>query len=143
MPIRMSHLAWVFIFKIVVTLLSWCIPFFFPDILALVGIPVPDPPMYGTLLGIAFLGLVVGYAVGLGQETRGIRPTGAVLAGIMSNGGSAAFLAFDSWRGSWSAWPDLAQALMTGSMLAAFLITMGLIWFGVVGWARGIANEKN
>ncbi|KZX82793.1 hypothetical protein A3715_26800 [Oleiphilus sp. HI0009] len=71
----MSHLSKVLIFKILGTVLVWCIPLLlFPaSVLEQFGFPAQDSYMFIRMLGWAYLALCVGYFMGLQASLKGKR----------------------------------------------------------------------
>ncbi len=130
----MSNLARVYAFKIVATLLVWCLPliFFSESLLESAGLPAQPTGMFLRLLGWAYLALCVGYGFGLSAELQGIRVVGPIWVGIVSNAGACIILAYFAWRGDWNQWGWLVKTIGYGSIAATLLITTGLFWFGIV-----------
>lgn len=122
-------LKYVFIVKIVLTVLFWCIPIlFFPvSWFASMGYPTLEPIVFVRLVGMAYTALVVGYCFGLAAILRGEYPAGPVWAGIVSNGGAAAILAIYGFSGQWQSWGISARYSMWGSLVIVLAITLGLL----------------
>ncbi len=138
----MSHLAKVYIFKIGATLLAWCAPLLLLPgwLLTELGFPPQDTYMWVRMLGWAYLALCVGYGIGLKAALRGEYIEGPVYVGIVSNGGGCAFLTWYAVTGAWSEWGAMIQFIGWSSIVATFLITLGLYVFGVR--AHGDAREE-
>lgn len=128
----MRALTAVLTAKIILTILLWVVPLlFFPAAwLRRLGFPVPEPPLFLQLLGMAYLALVVGYAFGWRSARRGIYPADAVWAGIVSNGGAFLLLAIAAVSGVWASWGGPARVAMWSSLVATGAITVGLLAFG-------------
>ena len=142
----MPTLAWVFSFKIAVTVLFWCLPLIlFPAswLLALGLPPLQPDTMFARLLGWAYLSLCVGYGVGLQAARQGRYAAGPVWVGIVSNGGACLWLAAFGLQGHWHAHGPLIQLLLWSSVLATAAITIGLYAFGVRAHARGDLPASN
>jgi ABC-type Mn2+/Zn2+ transport system permease subunit len=103
------------------------------------GFPEPEPELWARLLGAAFTALLVGYCVAFRDNMRGGREDVSITTlwvGSVSNGLGGMVL-LKSWP-EWRDWGGaLAQASLWVSMLAAFVITVGLIVFGLIPWWRG------
>lgn len=142
----MNNLTKVFIFKISVTVLFWCIPLIlFPtSILETVGFPSPPTYMFVRMLGWAYLALCVGYAFGLNASLRGERTAGPIWVGIVSNGGACVYLACFGIFGTWATWGGFVQFVLWSSVLATAAITAGLYLFGVrgAGAQQGAPGER-
>ena len=131
----MSNLSKVLIFKIVATVVVWCVPLiFFPaSVLEHAGFPEQQSYMFVRMLGWAYLALCVGYYFGLQASLSGKRLMGPIWVGIVSNGGACGYLLYYGISWSWSEWGWLIQFVGWGSALATALITAGLVAFGVRG----------
>lgn len=131
----MSQLSKVFVFKITATVLCWCIPLiFFPAaLIESLGFPEQQTYMFVRMLGWAYLALCVGYWFGLQAALRGKRAMGPIWVGIVSNGGAFIYLFYYGVSGTWSEWGVAVQFIGWSSILATFLITVGLFVFGVNG----------
>jgi hypothetical protein len=131
----MNSLAKVLIFKISATLLFWSLPFvFFPSwLLEKAGFPHQESYVFVRLLGWAYLALCAGYGFALRSALHGKRALGPIWVGIISNGGACGILAFYGATGAWSTWGPPVQWVCWGSTAATFLITLGLVVFGVRG----------
>ena len=99
------------------------------------GIPLPEPQLFFRLLGFAYAGLVVGYAIGWYQTWKNHRAAATVGAGIVSNGGSC--LCLIAFIQVWREWPGWGPLVMSGSVVLLLIITGGLI---VWGW-RDLVDE--
>ncbi len=113
----------VLLFKIGVTVLLWAGPLLlFPVSLfeALMG-QAPDPISYARLLGVAYLALVVNYAGGFVQATRGSIPWVTIWTGLVSNGGGLLMLIYLNLSGA-----QQASSLTLVSMSALAMIVAGL-----------------
>lgn len=97
------------------------------------GLPSPGPEhLFVRLLGVAYASLLVVYRVGFVAARRGQYPEAVVWAGIVSNGGACATLAF--YHASWEHWDKFAPALMWASLAAT----------GLTPWAwRPLAPEPD
>ena len=128
----MIGLARVFLAKIVLTFLLWCIPLLlFPaSVLTSLGFPVPEPQVFLRLLGTAYVALVVGYAFALRAISRDEYPASAVWVGIVSNGGAFLILIVAAYFGAWASWGALARLFMWASLAATGAVTAALILFG-------------
>ncbi|MEM1080870.1 MAG: hypothetical protein AAGH65_04745 [Pseudomonadota bacterium] len=131
----MNPLSIVFVFKIVATVLVWCIPLLlFPSrLLETFGFPPQDSYQFVRMLGWAYLALCVGYAFGLRASLAGTRLMGPIWVGIVSNGGACLYLCCYGLTGAWATWSGTIQIFFWGSAVATALITLGLIRFGVFG----------
>ena len=89
--------------------------------------------MFVRLLGWAYLALCVGYSFALRSALQGKRALGQIWVGILSNGGAFAVLAYYGAIGTWSSWGLYVQFIACASIAATFLITIGLIVFGIRG----------
>ena len=129
----MKNLSRVYVFKIAATLIFWCVPLLlFPQqLLSAVGFPTQDSYMFVRMLGWAYLALCVGYYVGLRGALKGELIMGPIYVGICSNGGAFLFLLFYGLSGEGSAWGARVQFVGWSSVVATFLITLGLYLFGV------------
>lgn len=123
----------VYWFKIAATVVCWCVPLiFFPrELLISAGLPEPQITPFLRMLGWAYLALCVGYAFGLHAAIRGRILPGPIWVGVVSNGGAFGYLLTFGITGTWATWGALAQVLLWGSACATFLITSGLLVFGV------------
>jgi len=131
----MSHLSKVLVFKILGTIAIWCIPLLLFPAAALetLGFPEQDSYMFVRMLGWAYLALCVGYGFGLQASLAGYRLMGPIWVGIVSNGGACLYLLYYGLGGTWSDWGPSIQFIAWGSTLATALITLGLVFFGVLG----------
>ena len=131
----MNALAKVLIFKISATLLFWSLPLicFPPWLIEELGFPRQETYMFVRLLGWAYLALCVGYYFVLRSALKGKRALGPIWVGIVSNGGAFSFLAYYGAVGTWSSWGLYVQLIAWASVLATFVITVGLFVFGVRG----------
>lgn len=131
----MNNLARVFTFKIVATIVFWCLPLILLPSSALeaAGFPKQDTYQFARMLGWAYLALCVGYAFGLASALQGKRALGPIWVGIVSNGGAFAYLLYYGLLGTWSAWGGAVRFVGWSSVAATFLITVGLFMFGVLG----------
>ena len=123
-----------FIFKISATALFWCVPLLlFPAAtLEAFGFPGQTSYQFVRMLGWAYLALCVGYGFGLHASLRGIRAPGPIWVGIVSNAGACAYLIYYGISGSWASSSLLVQAVFWLSALAAGLIAIALVVFGVI-----------
>jgi hypothetical protein len=128
------NLAAVIGAKIIITALFWCFPLLFapPAVFIFLGIAVPEPMVFARLLGCAYLALLVAYAHGFFEARRDGRALPTVLIGVVSNGSASAFLAVYGGNGAWSAWPWSGQLYMWTSLLATSMLTIGLLYRGVL-----------
>ena len=131
----MNALSKVFAFKIGATVSVWCIPLVLMPAswLEMIGFPRQDSYMFTRMLGWAYLALCVGYWFGLKASLQGQRPMGPIWVGIVSNGGAFLYLLYYGLLGTWTTWGIALQVIGWGSALATFLITAGLLLFGVRG----------
>jgi hypothetical protein len=131
----MNALSKVFAFKIGATVSVWCIPLVLMPAswLEMIGFPRQDSYMFVRMLGWAYLALCVGYWFGLKASLQGQRPMGPIWVGIVSNGGAFLYLLYYGLLGTWTTWGIALQVIGWGSALATFLITAGLLLFGVRG----------
>lgn len=131
----MKPLSLVLIFKILGTVILWCLPLLlFPaTMLESLGLPAQNSYMFVRLLGWAYLALCVGYGFALREALRGRRLIGPIWVGIVSNGGACLYLLYFGSIGTWSQWGASLQFIAWGSVFATALITLGLFLFGVRG----------
>ena len=136
----MNSLSKVFAFKIGATVLAWCVPLIFMPAswLEALSFPGQDTYMFVRMLGWAYLALCVGYAFGLKEALRGRRAMGSIWVGIVSNGGACLYLLYYGALGTWTAWGVALQVVGWASVVATFLITAGLVFFGVRGEGEAI-----
>lgn len=128
----MSGLQITLLIKIIYTAIFWCFPLlFFPAHAARwLRIPEPRPILFAHLLGAAFGALMVGYVYGLRDSLWGLNVRNVVIVGIVSNG--LAFLLLVLFAREWRQWGGaLARLYMWASTVVTFLITVGLIFFGL------------
>lgn len=124
-PPTLKLLRGVLIFKIAVTVFLWAGPLLlFPVSLfeTLMG-EAPAPISYARLLGVAYLALIVNYAGGFIQATRGVVPWVTIWTGLVSNGGGLLMLTYLNLSGS-----QQASTLTAISMTALALIVAGLVF---------------
>lgn len=134
----MSGLQVTLLVKIIYTALFWFLPLlFFPALAARwLGVPEPRPILYAHLLGAAFGALLVGYVYGLRDSLRGLDVRNVVVVGLVSN--ATACLLLVLFSGEWRQWGGpLARLYMWASTATTFLVSVGLIIFGLRG--RGAA----
>lgn len=133
-----SALTRVLIFKIVATLSFWSLPLILlpSTTMEALGFPHQQTYMFVRMLGWAYLALCVGYSFALHSSLRGRRALGQIWVGIVSNGGACAYLGYYGLVGTWGGWGTPVQLIGWGSVLATFLITAGLIVFGLRGSAE-------
>jgi len=114
--------------KIAVTLAVWSIPLlFFPEhLFDLVGVPAPDPMIFGRLLGSSFLALCAGYASGIRMIDSGENIEGVLWMGIVSNGLAFVLLLVHGLLGAWSFWPSSGRAYMWFSVLATLAFSIAV-----------------
>ncbi|MBX2847426.1 MAG: hypothetical protein KTR16_03845 [Acidiferrobacterales bacterium] len=131
----MNNLSKVLVFKIVGTLLLWCVPLLlFPAaLLESLGFPEQDTYMFVRLLGWAYLALCVGYYFALRAALKNKRLMGPIWVGIVSNGGASVLLACYGFTGTWSQSGVVFQFVTWSSVGATALITLGLYIYGVKG----------
>ncbi len=131
----MSNLSKVLIFKIVGTVLTWCVPLILLPawVLESFGFPPQWDYMFVRMLGWAYLSLCVGYWFALKASLQGRRLMGPIWVGIVSNGGGCLYLLYYGLIGTWADWGSAIQFIAWGSVIATALITLGLIVFGVYG----------
>jgi hypothetical protein len=118
--------------KIVVTAILWSLPLLIAPRKSarLLGIPDPSPIIFVYLLGAAYTALLVGYVFGLISLTRGQDILNVIWVGIVSNG--LAFILLLLFHSEWKQWPFRARLYMWGSTALSFVITAGLVLFGLV-----------
>jgi hypothetical protein len=123
------RLANVFLAKIVVTAVFWCVPLLAspPSLIQAIGMPSPHPIVFARLLGAAYLALLVVYWHGWTEARRGSRCIVAVRAGVVSNGLAALLMVGYGVAGEWDGWSVAGQAYMWGSGMLAGAITVGLL----------------
>ena len=131
----MSNLSKVLVFKILGTLLLWCVPLLlFPAaLLESTGFPKQDSYMFVRMLCWAYLALCVGYYFALKASLDGKRLMGPIYVGLVSNGGACIYLLYYGVVGTWSTWGAAIQFIAWSSVVATALITLGLYVFGVKG----------
>lgn len=131
----MNNLSRVFIFKIITTIVAWCIPLIlFPtSVLEFVGFPEQSTYIFVRLLGWAYLALCVGYYFGLKESLKRKRFMGPIWVGLVSNGGACLYLFYYGVIGTFSNWGVFMQFVVWGSFLATGLITIGLYIYGIRG----------
>ncbi|MCU0847793.1 MAG: hypothetical protein MUD12_07880 [Spirochaetes bacterium] len=114
--------------KTAVTLAVWSIPLlFFPaPLFDFVGVPAPDPMIFGRLLGSSFLALCSGYAFGIRMIDRGGNIEGVLWMGIVSNGLAFVLLLVHGLLGAWSCWPAPGRAYMWFSALATLAFSVAV-----------------
>lgn len=113
------------LFKIIVTALFWAAPLSFlpPSFFRFMGIPYQGTYLFIRLLGVAYWGLVAGYAWGLSQERKGADTDGVTIMGLVSNGGALVVLLGYFLPGRFAAWGILAQIYLMASMTVLALIS--------------------
>jgi hypothetical protein len=126
-------LAAIFIVKIAVTVLLWCIPLLLLPSVALesLGFEVPQPEIFLRLLGMAYAALVLSYWFGLRATWRGQYPAAAVWVGTVSNGGACALLIIAVVQGVGDSWCVGARLFLWISMMVTGLIALSLVVFGL------------
>ncbi len=131
----MNMLSRVFIFKIVATIVVWCVPLILMPAswLEALGFPRQETYMFVRMLGWAYLALCVGYWFGLQAAVQGRHAMGPIWVGIVSNGGACLYLLYYGVAGTWTTWGMPVQVIAWGSILATALITIGLLVYGVKG----------
>ena len=131
----MNNLAKVFIFKIAATVLVWCVPLILMPAswFTAVGFPQQESLMFVRMLGWAYMALCVGYWFGLKEALVGRRAKGPIWVGIVSNAGACLYLLYYGSSGTWASWGILLEIIGWASVLATFLITLGLVVFGILG----------
>lgn len=129
----MNILSKVFITKISVTVLFWCIPLILlpTSWLESVGFPQQESYMFVRMLGWAYLSLCLCYWFGLKSSLQGKRTMGPIWVGILSNGGACIYLAYYGMVGTWSTWGGLVQFLCWASVAVTFFITLFLYIYGI------------
>ena len=136
----MNNLSKVFIFKIAATILVWCVPLILMPAswIEASGLPKQESLMFLRMLGWAYLALCVGYWFGLQAALHGRRAMGPIWVGVVSNGGAFLYLLYYGVIGTWSCWGILLQTVGWASVTATFLITAGLLVFGVRGQGEAV-----
>ena len=131
----MNTLSRVYIFKISATLIFWCIPLLlFPkEILRQIGFPEHETYMFVRMLGWAYLALCVGYYTGLRASLKGVKIMSPIYVGLVSNSGACIYLLYFGPAGTWTSWGTAVQFIAWSSVVATFLITIGLYLFGIKG----------
>lgn len=131
----MNHLSKVYVFKILATIVFWCIPLlFFPkELLQSFGFPNQETYMFVRMLGWAYLALCVGYFNGLLASLKGIKLMGPIYVGLVSNSGACLYLLYFALVGTWDNWGSGIQFIGWSSFVATFFITLGLYVFGIRG----------
>lgn len=132
----MNALSRVLLFKIVATVLIWCVPLLFlpRSILVEFGFPTgSNDLMFLRMLGWAYLALCVGYAFALKASLVGLRALGPIWVGLISNGGACVLLFFYGLSGTWEDMALTVQFVFWSSALATAGITGGLWIWGVRG----------
>jgi len=112
--------------KIAVTLLCWAGPFLLLSSNALRRISgmAPEPILFARMLGVGWLALTVAYGWGFWQSLSDLVVPWVLIAGLVSNGGTALIMVFTGRPAGavrWMYWVSV------GLLLA---ITLGL----AVGW---------
>lgn len=121
--------------KVVVTILIWCIPFltFSKRLFQMLGLfDSSFSGIYIRLLGNAALALVFVYILGIRKLYRGEKPASAIIAGIVSNGGTSIILFIYSLSGIWKPETLFSSIMILGSAVITFFIALSLFFFGVV-----------
>lgn len=131
----MNSLSRVLIFKILATLVFWCLPLIaMPSaVLETFGFPEQQTYMFIRMLGWAYLALCVGYCFALRAALDGHRLMGPIWVGLVSNAGGCVYLLYYGVAGTWSEWGVTIQFIGWSSVVATALITLGLLMFGVRG----------
>lgn len=131
----MNALSRVFIFKIAATVLAWCLPLLLlpASMIEALGFPPQETYMFVRMLGWAYLALCVGYAFGLKASLNGQRQMGPIWVGLVSNGGACLYLLYYGLGDAWVGWGLPIQVIAWSSIVATFLITLGLYIYGVKG----------
>ena len=140
----MNALTVTLIIKILFTLILWSGPLLLlsSENFIQLGFPVMMPDIYLKLLGWAYLTLVVAYCIGLRDAIKGIVPLSTIWIGIISNGGASFLLLIYGLWGAWNTWGSLAQTFMWGSMIVTGVITLALIWFGLIKQTIEVAKSN-
>lgn len=136
----MNNLSKVFIFKIGATVLVWCVPLIFVPAswFETFGFPRQETYMFVRMLGWAYIALCVGYWFGLKESMHGRRAMAPIWMGVVSNGGAFLYLFYYGVSGTWTSWGIVPQTIGWGSAIATFLITVGLLLFGVKGEGEAV-----
>ncbi|MEM0955847.1 MAG: hypothetical protein AAGI24_17030 [Pseudomonadota bacterium] len=131
----MSNLSKILVFKIVATIVFWCVPLVLlpAGVLESLGFPKQQSYMFVRMLGWAYLALCIGYFVGLQASLNGKRLMGPIWVGLVSNGGACVYLTYYGVTGAWLQWGVLIQFVGWSSIVATAAITIGLFLFGVKG----------
>lgn len=127
----MKGLVRVLQFKIVATLVAWCIPLLlFPtEWIVAAGFPLSVTGLIPQLLGWAYLSLLVGYYYGLRAALSGRTDHATIAMGIVSNLGAGIILLSFGLQGYWNTWGRYAQFHMWVSACSAIAISAGLYIF--------------
>ena len=138
----LNNLSRVFIFKILATVFVWCLPLFLMPTswFESIGFPKQGTYMFVRMLGWAYLALCVGYGFGLKASLAGERAWGPIWVGIVSNGGACLYLCYYGATGTWVTWGAPIQFVGWGSAAATFVITLGLVRFGIFGERHAVAS---
>lgn len=131
----MHPLSIILLLKIIATVVIWAIPLlFFPDfVYSSLAFPPQPHYMFARLLGLAYIALCISYGFSLQASLQGRRLMGPIWLGIFSNGGACLLLLGYGLNGYWASWPVFLVFIAWGSVVATFVITLGLIRYGVFG----------
>ena len=125
-----SLLDWVLLGKISMTII-WVVSLLLSGwAFEPLRIPKPEPLLFVILLAGAYIALLVGYVRAYWDSTHygnTQNVVNAVVVGIVSNGWGCLTLLLFGLNGAWNNWGGWAQVGMWLSMVAAGLITVGLI----------------
>ena len=127
----MHGLKKLFIRKIAITGIFWCVPLlvFPPSWFVALGVPAPEPLIFVRLLGATYFALLVGYYMGMKGMETGQSPVPVIFMGIASNGFACLLLAYFGATGAWSPWDAGAQIFMWLSAAGALAMTFSLLRF--------------
>ncbi|MEM8661010.1 MAG: hypothetical protein AAGF35_09005 [Pseudomonadota bacterium] len=131
----------VLLYKIVITILLWALPFLLApaNVLQLLMGAVPEPIFNLRLLGWAYVALIIGYVGGLLQARNGVMPLQIIAMGLVSNGGASLLVLGHLLWGTGAELRGLPAFLTWFSFIALALITIGLV-VAALQYKRAIAQ---
>ena len=131
LPVSSNALRRTLAAKTLLTLALWAVPALFLPAAWFPLLGIPEPPLaqlvFVRLLGAAYVGLCVGYAIAWRSPAR---HPGAVLVGVVSNGLSALAILSVGSAGGFDSWSPLGAAYIWGSCLVAAGIAIALVVTG-------------